>query len=502
MGHSSIAPGLAAQAGPSISRPPGVEAQPHRSGAEPALELLRCNPSLNGALAALIDQLPSQPTAVVVLEGAVEAMAPALLDLRRSRAGGERLILLTEPGEALAEALADGPLPADPAALEQRWQRWLRALRQLPPAAADADAATRVGRWLWLRPEAWIQPVQDLGDGRLYRYPLLEALLDDPQLDGVRWLERWQAAGLLEAGPLLDRIRRCRHCHTSQLNYVDLCPQCHSLEIQRESCLHCFVCGHIGAQASFLGGERLRCPNCQTQLRHIGTDYDRPLENLHCRGCGALVLEASVEARCLRCGQAHDPGELPVREFRPYRLSSGGRLGLRHGHGLAAGISAEHGPGHGAAAGPAGSILLSAPLFREALAWQISINRQGGSLGAGLLALQLHAPSGTALADWERIDGLIERLLSRLPRSDRLLQARDDLFWLLRPRSNRSDLRELQADLQRWLQPGEGDEPPLRLQIATCLLPDDLRNDEGPELLQARLLSGLQRLGDARGWKG
>nr|WP_309294963.1 hypothetical protein [Aeromonas caviae] len=39
----------------------------------------------------------------------------------------------------------------------------------------------------------------------------------------------------------------------------------------------------------------LLCPNCFSRLRHIGSDYDRPLENYRCR-CDAGARNSSGRA--------------------------------------------------------------------------------------------------------------------------------------------------------------------------------------------------------------
>ena len=132
----------------------------------------------------------------------------------------------------------------------------------------------------------------------------METIAGQSSLSSHSWLQQKQQENLLEAGELLDRLRQCPSCSSSRLNYVDVCPECHALDIVREPSLHCFVCGHVGPQQAFLKGDALVCPNCLSQLRHIGSDYDRPLENYRCRSCGAFFVDAEVDVRCIDCGQA------------------------------------------------------------------------------------------------------------------------------------------------------------------------------------------------------
>jgi len=429
-------------------------------------------------------------TDALVLSGPLDGVRAGLIHLRSQASTRERLIVIDGSQDAWCDALADGPLPSDPMALEHSWQQWCQRLLRLPRGASGLDAESRVARWLWLRPEAWIQPVLDLSDHQLYRYPLLEALLDEPTVHAVTWLERRQRAGVLEAGELVDRLRQCQRCHSSQLNYVDLCPHCHSLDIRREPCLHCFICGHVGSQQAFLHADQMQCPNCYTELRHIGTDYDRPMENLHCQACDAMFLEARVDARCLACGNQQHPADLHVLEIRRFRLSSSGSLSIRHGNPM-------H-DGHHSSLNS--SILISSAQFQDAVRWQLSIHREGPSnvspgtdtQQTSLLALQLIVEQCHRGVKSFQLEQLSDEMIRILPESNRLFQARDDLLWLLRPHSSRADIQELKQHWCTWLtrQGGHGANK-LQLRIAAALIPDDLQSSDTPDLLQRRLLKIL-----------
>ncbi|MFD2883408.1 hypothetical protein ACFS4T_13870 [Pseudomonas lini] len=121
-----------------------------------------------------------------------------------------------------------------------------------------------------------------------YRYPLLEALADAEQVNPFVWLSLMVQHDWLEEGVLVDRVRLCSDCGSGRLNYIDVCAECQAMDISRQPSLHCFTCGHVGHQESFLKDGLLLCPNCLNRLRHIGSDYDRPLENYRCRSCQAF----------------------------------------------------------------------------------------------------------------------------------------------------------------------------------------------------------------------
>ncbi len=109
------------------------------------------------------------------------------------------------------------------------------------------------------------------------------------------------------------------------------CLRCSSIELNADIGIHCFACGQIGLQEQFLRAGQQVCPNCHSQLRHIGVDYDRPLENTRCGSCDHLFIDADVQARCLDCGTAHAPADLVVRKVASFGLAEEGRRQARHG---------------------------------------------------------------------------------------------------------------------------------------------------------------------------
>ena len=224
-----------------------------------------------------VRQLLEQGTAsdVVVLDGPADAMGEAALSLRRHPDYQQVLIYTARPGDDCCAALTDGMAPDEPSLINAAWSQWKERLqmfnRGLPPQRLDQ----RVLCWLWLRPAATLLPVRDCRSAGIYRYPLVEAIAADSNFNSFGWLQQKRQENLLEAGKLNDRIRQCSHCLSSRLNYVDVCPDCHGLDIARQPSLHCFVCGHVAPQQEFLKGELLICPNCLSRLRHIGSGLNQ-----------------------------------------------------------------------------------------------------------------------------------------------------------------------------------------------------------------------------------
>lgn len=447
-----------------------------------------------------IDNLLDGETAdVVIVDGPQDATAQALAILRRNQSYANRLILLGRPGNQQAQALADGMAPSQAFQIEKQWHDWNARLERLAGNNQEKDALWPVDQWLLLRPDAWIEPVKNPAHRSLYTYPLLDALLNETVSDGLSLLENKWNRGDYERGSLVDRIRSCRECNSSHINYVDVCSQCRSLEIARQPCLHCFICGHVDRQQHFSKGDGLRCPNCLTKLRHIGTDYDRPLENYQCHSCHNLFIDASVEARCLSCGHRHETDELRVREIRPFRLSEAGRIQRLNGHSQAQSSQTTH---------HRDPRLLTKEQFVDLVNWQLSVHalsQQAAAhttLSPALVAVQLEpetqsdaqpdAQSENANIARDQLDRWMISLVEALASSERAVRERDNLIWILRPHCRSHDIETFHDYLVDHLRSEHAhDQHPLRLQTKGYLLNQNINPKDDAELLQARLLSDI-----------
>ena len=308
---------------------------------------------------------------VEVLDGPAEAMGEASLHLRSDRRYHLEIVYISRPGDTWCAALTDGEIPGDGTAIESAWQQWherkLLFNRGQTPEQLDHTLLC----WLWLRPGSTIKQVRAPGDRHIYRYPLVDAIASDQGLSSYGWLQQKRQENLLDAADLIDRIRQCTACSSSRLNYVDVCPECHSIDIVRQPSLHCFVCGHVAPQQDFLKGDALVCPNCLSQLRHIGSDYDRPMENYRCRSCAAFFVDADVDVHCIDCSKVNRPDELRVREIHSFKLSEAGALACRQGLKKNGGMNSYFRQ----------LKLMDRGAFIEALNWQMAIAKRYGKAG-------------------------------------------------------------------------------------------------------------------------
>lgn len=184
----------------------------------------------------------------------------------------------------------------------------------------DTNIETKLAKYLWLHQKLTLEPLLDISHPQIFHYPILSAWqlsLDQSQ----HCLANLCKDQVLSQQQLLSRQRFCSHCQSGHLNYIDLCPECFNLDISLQTSLHCFNCGHVDKQQRFTQDQQLQCPNCQQRLRHIGVDYDRPIESYQCNQCLTLFNDAVVKAVCLSCHTENELDNLTKYNFYQYQLT-------------------------------------------------------------------------------------------------------------------------------------------------------------------------------------
>ncbi|SDI50728.1 Diguanylate cyclase, GGDEF domain [Pseudomonas panipatensis] len=424
---------------------------------------------------------------VLLLDMSGSSAGQALRRLRKSTVYRFSLIYCCRDLDAWCEALGDGAPPSEMKEIAPLWRLW-KARFSLFNRSGTADRfESRVLSWLWLRSSAEVHALRAPEVPQHYRYPLLEVLAEDEKVNTFAWLKLMTEQKWLEEGVLVDRIRLCADCGSGRLNYVDVCPECHTLDIARQPSLHCFTCGHVGAQETFLKDGMLLCPNCLNRLRHIGSDYDRPLENYRCRSCQAFFVDAEVEARCLDCGSAHAPDKLRIREIRHFRLSEAGRLRCRQG------FSNED-----AGLNQFGRLnLLAGKDFYELLSWQLQLVRRYRQPSFSLIGLRFVNLTETLVRLGEHsghafVDSLVDRLQEAVRETDRCTRSTEEFFWLMLPHTDADGLLVVKQRLSQVAELFSSPEvSEISLRIVSFTAPEDLLEQETGELLLARLASEM-----------
>lgn len=421
---------------------------------------------------------------VVILATSREETRQYVRSLRAHRHYALSLIHSTHNDDPLVQALSDGPLPEATGALAAQVRQHRERLALFNNGRAPQSAEALLLAYLWLRSPGHLRPVRDPGNPQHYDYPLARQLGGE-SINSLALVRTLAQRGWLQSVTLCDRIRLCRRCGSGVLNYVDVCTECAALDIQRQASLHCFTCGHIGRQADFLKDGALVCPNCLSRLRHIGSDYDRPLENYTCNSCNAFFIDADVQARCLDCGEQHAPDELQVREVHDYQLSETGMLTARQG------LERNDTPLFG------GIAMIGDEAFKTLLDWQLELIERHQAprfalLGMrfknlGLVIERLGPQRGHAL-----LDALIERIQVAIRDTDRCTRTSEEQLWLLLMYTDSAGLQRVIERLNQISELFVGkDLQDITLSTVGCVAPDGLLEKENAQLLMARLAGEL-----------
>ncbi|UJP05067.1 MAG: GGDEF domain-containing protein [Nitrosomonas sp.] len=386
--------------------------------------------------------------------------------------------LITSPDNALL----DGLLP--PAVdLQKAIDTTNDLLKSLKGKENYLTHQGRLIKYLWLRPHLVLQPQHEWNNPRFYRYPLLEALSLD-QADSFEWLRNLTNAKILEAVSLVDRQRECMYCRSSHLRFIDICPNCSAIDIKLQPSLHCFTCGCVDAQDKFLQSGSLVCPKCHTHLRHIGSDYDRPLENYHCQACHQSFMEGDVQVRCAMCEKEMNPNDLILNEVHAWRLSDKGRTIAFRGEvfDLSSGFDQLD--------------FISRELFIHDLNWMMVMTRRYPAVKFSLFGIYFaNLPELVEVFNHTRLLQMLEsfaqRLRNLLRTPDLSTRTSENMLWLLLPNTDEYGLTGFQKRMEKSMdQLLEESDYKLNFRFIS-MHSQKLPQKESAELLLARLVGEL-----------
>ncbi len=112
-----------------------------------------------------------------------------------------------------------------------------------------------------------------------------------------------------------DKLHLCPQCHSVHLIYREICTRCGSANLTAQPVIHHFRCSNVSPEKEYIDGERLICPKCHKQLRHLGVDYDKPSVVNVCEACNFSSQSSNLVAQCLHCKKI-----TPVEELEPFVL--------------------------------------------------------------------------------------------------------------------------------------------------------------------------------------
>ncbi|WP_087016409.1 diguanylate cyclase [Thaumasiovibrio subtropicus] len=374
---------------------------------------------------------PQQRAGILVIDLPTVQQDKVLLQLHRS-GGYWAWQVYTVESSPLSDALSDGLWS------EQDWQtRWDYHQQRLALIHEGED--DKMMAWLWLNPSRRLLPHYVRDSLSIYQYPLLSAYMGESD-SPYGFLVQEVKNERLEEDELLDKIRLCSHCHSGHVNYLETCPSCHSADITEKVSLHCFTCGHVDLQSHFTRKGKIECPNCLTKLRHIGVDYDRPLEVYECRQCGHNFVEAETKARCMECHSLQDIHQLIARNIFTYKAGEQTNQMMRHGHVLTIPELSLKGR-------------VERHYFSQLLVWLNTLARRHDQahllIGLYFPGLKEYGYHFGELKLFQLIDQITERFNGLLRDTDLCCQYHNDMMFLLMPMTEMANMHVLQGKIEQ-----------------------------------------------------
>ena len=424
-----------------------------------------------------------EPSAIIIESDDAAVTSTLLENIRRDDTLFASLCYVSGIEDTYASQLSDGQLPPPPD-LQEAINRFTALSASYKYDNISFFHLQRLIRYFWLRPGLVLQPYHVWQHTHFYRYPLLEALSQD-QIESFDWLKNLTNNDILEPLSLIDRQAACNYCGSSHLSFVDVCPNCQSIDIEMQSSLHCFTCGCVDLQEKFVHAGVLKCPNCYTQLRHIGSDYDRPIEMYRCLSCNHAFVDGEVVARCAVCHKKMPPNDLMINRINSWQLSDRGRVIAIHGQTQAVSASFHL------------IDFTSNEIFIHDLDWFLTLSRRYPDIHFSVFGIyfanfsQFIVSLGhTKLL--QLLESFSQRLKSLLRTPDLITQTAENMLWVLLPHTDQQGLNGFTKRLETSIQTlFEDSEQKLDCRFISAVSAQ-IADNETADLLLARLQGQLQ----------
>jgi len=165
---------------------------------------------------------------------------------------------------------------------------------------------------------------KDAVTGFLYpkAYYIINPKAPGEEVEDLKFLESLK----LFESDVENKSSLCPHCDHYNLIFREICPACGSVKIRLVEFIHHYSCGYIGPIDEFVKGDKLICPKCHEELKHIGVDYDKPLEKYICDNCGSRFLEPDVDVLCANCKKKSTPEEVKSEFIHTYAITPFGKI--------------------------------------------------------------------------------------------------------------------------------------------------------------------------------
>lgn len=233
-------------------------------------------------------------------------------------------LFIASRAEIQREFLVDG-IASDVVSMTEIVSELTERALLLPQDDTATNEEKKLLRYLYTRPHLSIKCHFDVSNPYLVCYPMLDFFFLE-EADYYHQLVDLERRSVLSPLTLHDEVQSCPVCEGCLLNFKNVCPKCQSIRIESQQFIHCFTCGFTAPESKFIVRDILECQNCHQKLRHIGIDYDRPVEDLVCHECNHTFMDPDVRVSCLNCTKSFEPTALETRKLYFYKI---GERGIR-----------------------------------------------------------------------------------------------------------------------------------------------------------------------------
>ncbi|VAX00427.1 hypothetical protein MNBD_GAMMA21-86 [hydrothermal vent metagenome] len=181
---------------------------------------------------------------------------------------------------------------------------WIEKLPELL-TASDTSISFKVLRFISSRDNS-VEPIPSSKRNSGYLYPLLDPFFQKDDGSIYQILSFLNEQNMI-AGTFYTRSMSCSQCGCAFLNFRESCPHCNSIDLNIEELVHHFKCAYSGEISEFRVQDRLVCPKCESELRHIGVDYDKPSIIYKCNSCQHNTQAPRITTTCYNCGKSNEP---------------------------------------------------------------------------------------------------------------------------------------------------------------------------------------------------
>jgi len=201
-------------------------------------------------------------------------------------------------------------------------QRYIGDFKQIQSDFVGKNLLLKLLRYLLSRDKS-LKPIPTHLSLTGYSYPFLEASIEQNQYGEINSIFDVAVERGFLTPTFVDTVHLCSKCHSGFINYREICPKCQTRNLTQQHSIHHFVCGYVGPEADFYQDNKLVCPKCSRQLRHIGVDYDKPSVVIECEN-GHVFQEPEMETFCLRCHDVNSLDSILDYQVNEYTISNTG----------------------------------------------------------------------------------------------------------------------------------------------------------------------------------